>query len=211
MAGAFQGDAFQNDAFQVEAAVSGVSLYLAATDGADSADGGLSLDLAITLAATDGADSAAATADLAPGFSMAATDGADDASATLDAIPAGAVDLSMDATDGADSCAAAMDEGGGDNQAMGFRIYNLKRRKKRPTVVVPEGRWDITVSGPQADEVPAEATAAVEPVEVVAPILSHSRWITVPALKPLRVKVKTPAPLESEDEHVRRLLLLLAS
>lgn len=208
MAGAFQQDAFQNDAFQVEAAVSGVTLYLAATDGADSADGGLSLNLAITLAATDGADSAATVADLAPGFSMAATDGADSAAAALDAIPAGAVDLSLDATDGADSCSAVMDGGQADNQPL--RIYNLKRRKKRRHEVVPEGRWDITVSGPQADEVSPDETVAVEPVEV-APLRDHSRWITVLALKPLRVKVKTPAPIESEDEHVRRLLLLLAS
>lgn len=209
-----------------------MSLALAAVDGADSASAATDLALAFSASGTDGADSASASfsvgagaaslaldatdgADTADGgldllvaVALAATDGADDASAALDAVPATPMVLSLDATDGADECSVAMDEGGGDNQAMGFRIYNLKRRKKRLPEPVPEGRWDITVSGPQADEVPAEATAAVEPVEVVEPVLSHSRWITVPVAA---IRVKAPKPLENDDDHALRLLLLLAS
>lgn len=211
-----------------------MSLALAAVDGADSASAATDLALAFSASGTDGADSASASfsvgagaaslaldatdgADTADGgldllvaVALAATDGADDASAALDAIPAGAVDLSLDATDGADECSVAMDEGGGDNQTGGFRIYNLKRRKKRPPEPVPEGRWDITVSGPQA-EVHADETAPVEPVVVVA--RDHSRWITVPAPKPLRIKPRVVAvkSIENDEDHALRLLLLLAS
>ena len=101
--------------------------------------------------------------------------------------------------------------GAWDNQA--FRIYNLKRRKKRQAEPVPEGRWDITVTGPQA-EVHADETPTLEPVEVAPPIKrDHSRWIVVQEPKPLRVKARVVAvkPVENDEWDALRLLLLLAS
>ena len=78
---------------------------------------------------------------------------------------------------------------------------------------MPDGRWDITVTGPQA-EVHTDETPTLEPVEVASPIKrDHSRWIVVQEPKPLRVKARVVAvrPVENDEWDALRLLLLLAS
>ena len=58
-------------------------------------------------------------------------------------------------------------------------------------------------------EVHADETPAPEPVEVVRSVpRDHSRWISVPVTA---IRVKAPKPLENDDDHALRLLLLLAS
>jgi hypothetical protein len=106
-------------------------------------------------------------------------------------------------------------DGSFDNQPGGFRIFNLRKRKRK-TEVVPEGRWDLEVAWPtvEAEEVPASETIPIEPINAPARVfkakIDHSRWITVPAVA-LRVKVPKPKPIEEDDDHALRLLLLLAS
>ena len=207
------------------------TLGVAAVEGADTASAGLAAVVSTALNATEGADLCDAAFSVGAGaasLAMDATEGADTCAsnvvpfylAALDAVEgadlcassvdlvAGTADITLDATEGADECSAGMDGGQADNQTGGFRIYNLKRRKKRQAESTPEGRWDVVTTGP-AVEVHADETPAPEPVEVVRSVpRDHSRWISVPVTA---IRVKAPKPLENDDDHALRLLLLLAS
>lgn len=247
MAQAFQTDAFQNDAFEVSGA-SSVSLALAATEGADVAASTLALAMALAMAATEGADNAAATASLALSLSMAAVDGADTAAgsvaavvsaglaategadvlaSTLDVVAAGSVDMALAATEGADTFAATQVDEGGDNQPGGFRIWNLKRRKRKPRVPLildVDSNFEdepAELTAEPAEALPAVAAGPVTPPRNAAPA---TKWVPAPPIATVRAALPKPAraavPLRSmaelaEDErktkqrhHALRLLLL---
>lgn len=208
-----------------------ISTSLAATEGADTAAAGVLATIQAALSATEGADLCDAAFTVGAGaasLALDATEGADECAsnvvpfylAALDAVEgadlcassvdlvAGTADITLDATEGADECSAGMDGGQADNQTGGFRIYNLKRRKKRQAESTPEGRWDVVTTGP-AVEVHADETPAPEPVEVVRSVpRDHSRWISGPVTA---IRVKASKPIENDDDYALRLLLLLAS
>lgn len=92
----------QQSFFEAAAPVSGPSLALSVTEGADTAAGTVALAISLSMAATEGADTAAGTVGLQMSLSLAATEGADTASSAVGL----AITLSLAATEGADTCSA---------------------------------------------------------------------------------------------------------
>lgn len=188
MTTAFQKDAFQNDAFQVDAV--GVSLSLAATEGADTASASLALRISASLSATEGADLASASMAVggAATLTLAATEGADlaAASVSLVALPA---TLTLDATEGADSASAAFSTPNLATTGGWEQVWHRRKRKDEPEehevpvapVLVPVQRRPVAVkadpkkwiSSP-ADRIPgptaAPATVSAVPAQVARPV-----------------------------------------
>jgi len=195
-------------------------MSLAAVEGADTASGAVALVQSMILAATEGADLVSASMALAISMALSAVEGADLCAASMDVVAAGSVDMALDATEGADTCFALMDVDSGirDNQA--FRIYNLRKKKRKPRV---ELVLDMDLS-----DIPETIVPRTVPEPVIAHTAPSGASYRVTALdlamvRPMEIKVR-PKPVYSpiqtlavttaEDErkkksnHALRLLLL---
>ena len=115
-----------------------------------------------------------------------------------------------------------MDGGQADNQPGCFRIWNLRKRKRREEIRDLLLDIDTNIPEQEIEAVPVPEEAPIAPIrKVAARLVDHSRWVTIPAaeirvtrsnIQPLQISAAAAAEaLQADYNELALRLLLLAS